>query len=84
MKLEDEPDMFVAESGKFFLFHAAYFNGVEENAPGVRLVQCAHNLQECGFAGTARAYDTDNFAFVYFEVDAFQYLQLAETFRDSF
>ena len=83
MKLEYEPYVAVAEFSQFSCAHAACIYAVYSNGAAVRPVERSYYLQQSGLAGSARSDYAHHFAFAYFEVDAFEYLQLTETLFDT-
>ena len=80
MKLKNKTDVTVPKSGKRLFLHAADVRAVYTDSAAVSLVQCAHDLQQCGFPCTAWSYDTHNLSPVDGQVYTFQHLQTAETF----
>ena len=84
MELEDETEMLVAEIAQFLGAEAAHINAVHLNAATIRLVEGTDNLEKGSLSGTTRTDDTDYFALVNMQVDAFEYLQGAEALCYTF
>ena len=73
MELKDEAEVLAAELREFCAFEAEHiFAGYLECAL-VGAVECAHYLQEGGFAGSAGTYYADHFAGCDVEGDAFEH-----------
>ena len=84
VKLEDEADVLIAEVAQLVRREAHHVYAVNAYLAAVGLVERAHYLQQCGLAGTARAYNAHYFSFVYMQVDALEHLQRAEALGYSF
>ena len=74
MELEDEADIPVAESRQFLIAQSSCLRAIDNQSPTIRCVERADDLQQSCLTRPAGAYDSDNLALVYREVDAFQYL----------
>lgn len=74
MELEDEADIPVAESRQFLIAQSSCLRAIDNQPPAIRCVERADDLQQGCLTRSAGAYDCDNLALVYREVDTFQYL----------
>lgn len=74
MELEDEADIPVAESRQLLIAQSSCLRAIDNQPSAIRCVERADDLQQGCLTRPARAYDSDNLALVYREVDAFQYL----------
>lgn len=84
VELENEPNVLVPEPSQFFFFQLADIRAIETDFPAVRPVECADDLQQSCLACAAGAGNACYFSFPYFQVNAFQYLEVAEAFGDIF
>ena len=84
VELEDEADVLVAESGQLLATEAARLRAVYNEAPAIRRVQRADNLEQGGLARAAGAYDRHDLARVDGQVDSLQHLQGTETLCYAF
>ena len=74
MELEDEADIPVAESRQFLIAQSSCLRAIDNQSPTIRCVERADDLQQGCLTRSAGAYDCDNLALVYREVDTFQHL----------
>ena len=74
MELEDEADIPVAESRQFISPNRLVSVPLITSRPLSGASERADDLQQGCLTRPAGAYDSDNLALVYREVDAFQYL----------
>ena len=74
MELEDEADIPVAESRQFLIAQSSCLRAIDNQSPTYPVRRGADDLQQSCLTPPAGAYDSDNLALVYREVDAFQYL----------
>ena len=84
MELEDEADIPVAESRQFLIAQSSCLRAIDNQPPAIRCVERADDLLQGCLTRPAGAYDSDNLALVYREVDNIQYMIGTETFRYSF
>ena len=74
-RLEDEAYHAVPRSGGLRFVESPDEPAVEVVFAFVVVVEDAHDVQQSRFARTGRPHDGDEFAFLYFEVDAFEHMQ---------
>lgn len=84
MKLEYKADLRVSEFGDLFVRQHLYRGAVNNHFARSGTAQSAQNLQQGGFAGTARTDNGDHLSFVNMQVDAFEHFEFAETFVNIF
>ena len=81
MKLKHESDVTVAEVRQFAAAHFQHLHAIIFHYPRVGTVESAHDLQECGLAGTALAH---NLALVDRERHIAKHMQLPIIFIYAF
>lgn len=75
MKLKNETYILITECREFFFFHPAHYSSVNLHITCIRFVQRSHDLQQGSLTCPTRTYNTDNLAFVNFQINTFQDLQ---------
>ena len=80
MKLEDEADVFTAETRELATIEFQDVVSGNGERTGIGFVERSHNLQQGGFTSTAGTDNADHFAFPDVKVDALEHFELAEGF----
>ena len=78
MKLEHEAHIAVAEPRQLRVIHPERLLAVETDAPAVRTVERAHDLEQSRLAGPARTDYRHDLARIHPQVDALEHLQTVE------
>ena len=84
MELEYKSDFRVSEFGDLFVRQHLHGGSVNNHFARSGTAQGTQNLQQGGFACTARTDNGDHLPFVNMQVDAFEYFEFAETFVNIF
>ena len=59
MPLKDEAEFLAAQGGQLFFVVVGQIVAIEQNVTGARLVESAQEVEQGGFAATARPHDGD-------------------------
>src|SRR5580693_686058 len=83
IELKDESELGVAKNRALGGGELGDVAAIECHRPAVAFVESAQNVEQCAFAGTAAAFDGDEFTGRNRQIDAFEYLDIAVAHAES-